>query len=366
GNDVVLAWFYDSSDCVHVGGTAYKSVRGSETGPRLYNPKSYMDKNKIYYICTSSDHSRHKKTADYTGTKTAKEFMKLFKTDTKTTVTKTQVKDATVTITGTVKTTGSKNVDGSITIKDSQNKILKKNIKVKNGQFKTSVTVNKPGTQKITVTYNQNNVHKASSTTCKVVIPKNYTMETKQYGNTVSNTNLVVTLYDDKTKKIEKNKIVYVKFQNGTIRTVRTDKKGRAVIKINDTKSVKVQVYVRNSKKILNSKTVKVTVNKNAVKVTVDKVVKKGNKIVLTAHIISQNNRKVNGGNLVFKINGKTLRVDNTLNSNKSPLKLKVKNGIVSVSIPVNSKIINERLSAVYSGSYKYKANTSNVVKIKI
>ena len=79
GNDVVLAWFYDSSDPVHEDGSSYKVVPGSETGSSLENPKEYMDENDVYYICTSSDMGKHKEDADYTGEKTAEEFMKLFK-----------------------------------------------------------------------------------------------------------------------------------------------------------------------------------------------------------------------------------------------------------------------------------------------
>ena len=79
GNDVVLAWFYDSSDPVHEGGSSYDVVPASETGASLENPKEYMDENDVYYICTSSDMSKHNETADYTGEKTTEEFMKLFK-----------------------------------------------------------------------------------------------------------------------------------------------------------------------------------------------------------------------------------------------------------------------------------------------
>ncbi|MBR0473334.1 MAG: hypothetical protein IJI98_11655 [Methanosphaera sp.] len=78
GNTVVLAWFYDSIDCVNdnASGTAY--IHASETGPKLENPKQYMEENDIIAICTSSDNGKHKENADYTGEKTAEEFIKLF------------------------------------------------------------------------------------------------------------------------------------------------------------------------------------------------------------------------------------------------------------------------------------------------
>lgn len=79
GNDVVLAWFYDSVDCVNDNGTGINFVYGSETGPSLKNPKEFMDENNITAICTSSDMGKHKADADYTGEATVKEFIKLFK-----------------------------------------------------------------------------------------------------------------------------------------------------------------------------------------------------------------------------------------------------------------------------------------------
>lgn len=79
GNDVVLAWFYDSADPVSIDGSAYEYVPGSETGQSLENPGQYMDDNDIVGICTSSDMGNHNESADYTGEKTADEFMKLFK-----------------------------------------------------------------------------------------------------------------------------------------------------------------------------------------------------------------------------------------------------------------------------------------------
>ena len=78
GNDVVLAWFYDSADPVNEGGSSYSYVHGSETGSNLKNPGQFMKDNDIIGICTSSDMGKHKDDADYTGEKTVDEFIKLF------------------------------------------------------------------------------------------------------------------------------------------------------------------------------------------------------------------------------------------------------------------------------------------------
>lgn len=60
GNDAILAWFYGACDCIHPGGSCYNSVRGSETGGRLYNPLQYMEQNKIVGICERNDYNGDK------------------------------------------------------------------------------------------------------------------------------------------------------------------------------------------------------------------------------------------------------------------------------------------------------------------
>lgn len=77
GNDVILSWFWDACDCVHPGGSCYDSVRGSETGGRLYNPMQYMEQNGIKAICVSSKNPNLSK-GDYTGDLVAEEVIKLF------------------------------------------------------------------------------------------------------------------------------------------------------------------------------------------------------------------------------------------------------------------------------------------------
>lgn len=60
GNDVILAWFYGACDCVHPGGSCYNSVRGSETGSRMYNPLQVMEQNGIKAICERTDYNGDK------------------------------------------------------------------------------------------------------------------------------------------------------------------------------------------------------------------------------------------------------------------------------------------------------------------
>lgn len=92
-----------------------------------------------------------------------------------------------------------------------------------------------------------------------------------------------------------------------------------------------------------------------------------GEEITLIAHITDNNNRAITGGNLVFKINGKTLRTDGKFNSEASPLKFKVVNGSVVYTIPAELYLRGAvNVTASYSGTYRYIQNRSNVANASV
>ena len=84
GNDVILAAFYDSCDCVRPGGSCYEKVKlrnpqtDVPTGGYFYHPAQYADENKIYLVNQSSDSHNHPENADYTGEKVARAVVDLF------------------------------------------------------------------------------------------------------------------------------------------------------------------------------------------------------------------------------------------------------------------------------------------------
>ncbi|WP_455645570.1 C1 family peptidase [Methanosphaera sp.] len=92
-----------------------------------------------------------------------------------------------------------------------------------------------------------------------------------------------------------------------------------------------------------------------------------GEKITLTAHITDNNGNPITGGNLVFKLNGKTLRSDGSFNSTATPLKFSVVNGLVTYTLNADLYLRNAKnLSASYSGSSIYEANTSATTTAQI
>ena len=83
-----------------------------------------------------------------------------------------------------------------------------------------------------------------------------------------------------------------------------------------------------------------------------------GENITLTARITDENGKLVNGGHIVFKFNGKTLREDGRFDSTASPMKFKVVDGIVKYITVADAYLRNvKHITATYSGSYNYESS---------
>ena len=272
------------------------------------------------------------------------------------------LKDQTVEVTlpnGT-KTNMTTDKDGKIKITDTTTPEGKTNITVKvpdtadiTGTNKTQQFTIEPDYQKI--------LDELEKTSVITAIPEE---------GTVDDSKVTVTL-DNKMGTPITNAPITVKNSAGEIiGNATTDNKGIAVIPV-DTKAGTENItvtYPGNGKYTPAETTVTIKTNKNNVTVTVDPVSGIiGEKITLTAHITDAKGNPVNGGNLVFKLNGKTLRVDGRFDSNASAWKFQVKNGIVTISINADLYLRNTKnLTASYSGSYKYNEAKSSTVTAQI
>ena len=92
-----------------------------------------------------------------------------------------------------------------------------------------------------------------------------------------------------------------------------------------------------------------------------------GETIILRARVTDTGNNSVSGGNLAFKLNGKTLRGDGRFDSNAPAMKFSVKNGLVEYTIKADLYLRNAKnLTASYSGSSKYFESISSSVTAQI
>ncbi|WP_323736099.1 hypothetical protein PXD04_09470 [Methanosphaera sp. ISO3-F5] len=372
GNDVVLAWFYDASDPIHVGGNCYKSVRGSETGSRLYNPKEYMDKNNIYYICTSSDHRKHKSTADYNGDMTTLEFMKLFTEDKSLkyhTTTKAKVSltdDYLVTVTGTVKYPTS-TVNGYLDIKDSNNKTLSDNVMVKDNKFSTQFMLKSIGKQNLRVTYKGSALYSESNQTVTATISvKNATINVAQESNLVEDNSVSISLTEPNTDEILVDQLVKVTF-DGVTREYRTNSTGSVLAQLDVKKSQRIVIQVYHDNRLLNTSRFYVKVYKDNVTVKLDNIkAVTGNRFMLRANVTDSMGNPVKSGYVVFKLNGRSFREGDSFNTSNPIRKFKVKNGVVNYYLTADVKFNAKNFVAVYLGNYRYHYGKSSLVKAVI
>ncbi|AWX31828.1 Ig-like domain-containing protein [Methanosphaera sp. BMS] len=92
-----------------------------------------------------------------------------------------------------------------------------------------------------------------------------------------------------------------------------------------------------------------------------------GEKLTLKATVTDTNNQKVNEGNLIFKLNGVTIKDNGKLTGSNNPLKVKVANGTATATIKPDLDMRNaDKLTAHYIGTDLYNASASSTAKIQI
>ena len=92
-----------------------------------------------------------------------------------------------------------------------------------------------------------------------------------------------------------------------------------------------------------------------------------GEKLTLKATVTDTNNKKINEGNLIFKLNGITIKDNGKLTGSSNPLKVKVVNGIATATVVPDLDMRNaNKLTAKYVGTDNYNASESSQVKIQV
>ncbi|WP_455645761.1 hypothetical protein [Methanosphaera sp.] len=243
------------------------------------------------------------------------------------------------------------------------------------GIFTTDLTAPETtGTYTISVVYAGNTTYDATTADAELdVEPQTETRITLDDINVAVNDNVTVSgkLAEDDSGKAIAGVEVTVTFGDNTY-TVTTNDDGTfnttfAAPTTTGTYEVTVN-YPGNNTNSGTSTTANVKVDKASTIVVVDSVVGViGEKITLTAHVTDNYGNNVTGGNLVFKLNGKTLRSDGSFNSTAAPLKFSVVNGLVTYTLNADLYLRNAKnLSASYSGSSLYEANASEVTTAQI
>ena len=203
-----------------------------------------------------------------------------------------------------------------------------------NGNYKYTFQTNKIEVNTIDVSYSGNDSYLSANTRVAFDVRKILTdVDINNISDVKINSNVVIngTLYDE-YGNVMKNTPIKLIINNQTY-NITTDNNGnyKYTYKVNSLNNTVEVVYPASG--II------------------------GENITLIAKITDEYGNLVNGGNLVFKLNGKTLREDGSFNSTANPLKLKVENGFVRYNLHLDMYLRNiKNVTASYSGSYIYES----------
>ena len=242
-----------------------------------------------------------------------------------------------------------------------------------NGEYTFEFTTKTIGINNIVARFTGNDTYKASNATNNFTVTKPLPATTKLTaqitGTKVGKTKLSATLTDQSGKAIPNAKLIIMVDQNNT-NNLTTNNQGKttADLNLNASNHIIQVIYPGNDDFKTNITTLPVNITKNDVNITLTPVKGIiGEKITLTAYLKDLDGSNITGGNLAFKLNGKTLRSDGRFDSNAPAMKFKVENGKVTYTINADLYLRNAKnLTASYSGNYKYKEMNSQSVEAQI
>ena len=243
-----------------------------------------------------------------------------------------------------------------------------------NGTITQTYTPTKVEKQTITATYNGDSQYNNTTATTSITVKKINTKLTLTVSNStpVNNTPVTITatLTDANNNKLSKQEVTLN--INGKTTTTKTNANGTITQTYTPDKIGSQNItatYNGDSKYTNTTKTTSITVrnkyNTKTITTAVTGVI--GEKLTLTATVTDTNNNKINEGNLIFKINGVTIKDNGKLTGSNNPLKVKVTNGVATATITPDLNMVNsDKITASYIGTAIYNASTSNPASIKI
>lgn len=241
-----------------------------------------------------------------------------------------------------------------------------------NGTFKQTTNSFKAGTNTINITVPETAyLNQATLSTTFNAQKENTIITFDETNRTLPQENLNISgKLTDKNNNPLSNKKVTVTVNNKKY-TATTNAQGRFNITIKKAKLGTYQINATFTDENYNTSFAQKTVNvtKLQVSLTVENIKSAvGEDILLRAYLVDELGNVVNGGNIVFKINGRTLRMDDRFDTDMPDVhKFTVQNGIVEYSIPAELYLSGAmNFTASFSGSSLYESAKSNVASVEI
>lgn len=244
-----------------------------------------------------------------------------------------------------------------------------------NGEITQKYTTDNIGKQNITAKYSGTNQYNATSTTTSITVQdKVSTKITLTASNSTPIVNHTITItatLTDKDNKKLSNQNVTLNIAGKTY-NLKTNANGVVTQSYTPTKVESQTItatYKGNNQYNTSTSSIKVTVkNKINTKTTAtatNGII--GEKLTLKATVTDTANNKISEGNLIFKLNGVTIKDNGKLTGSSNPLRAKVTNGVATATITADLEMRNaNKLTAHYIGTDMYNASASSAVKIQI
>ncbi|RAP49376.1 MAG: hypothetical protein BZ138_07745 [Methanosphaera sp. rholeuAM270] len=209
-----------------------------------------------------------------------------------------------------------------------------------------------------------------SKTVTVEVNPLSTTTTISVMDSTAGNVVVTGTVTDKFGKNVTEGTII-IKNQDTVVGTVKVNNGTYTVLtSLNSKGSYTIYAEFNGTDNYLASNSTKLTFNVTARMpvIKLDSVYGViGEDITFTAYLTDDNGTNISGGNLAFKLNGKTLRSDGRFDSSAPAMKFSVKNGLVTYTLKADLYLRNAKnLTASYSGNNMYAETASSSVEAQI
>ena len=265
----------------------------------------------------------------------------------------------TITIKATIKDENDDLLDGSVIIKIGNDTV---NTNVVNGIVNYNYTLKQAGTYNITVSYLGTSRYTSAEESIPITVTKLNTKITTNIPNTVKalqNITINATLKDS-NDNILINKDIILKINGKTITTLQTDANGNITYNYT-TKNMGLYninlIYVGSDVYIATNTSNIVSVESLKTSIILNNITTKYNDTTtIVVGVIDEFGNDVNGGKVIVKINGKTLK-----DTDGNIIFAYVTNGTAKITTTLSMKPKTYNITAVYGGkSYYESARTNN------
>ncbi|RAP49994.1 MAG: hypothetical protein BZ138_07080, partial [Methanosphaera sp. rholeuAM270] len=289
-------------------------------------------------------------------------------TTTKATVTNKMAANTTINIAVQDRSTGQAVNSGNVEVINAiTNKVIAKGT-LKSGSINITTDTLTGGTYNLTIKFKENTYYKESQ--CKLNNQKIEKRTTKTTVTTINdiinNIKVKITVTDQITGKKIAGAPITIKLPDGKTVKTKTNNAGEVTqtLTLPAGKNTLNIEYTGSNTYKASTATHTLNVRKLASKVTLTKqTAAVGDTITLTAEVKGTGGLTVNGGKVIFKLNGITLK-----DSKNRTLYGRVINGRASINytIPVGYQAKSYNLKASYEGNKYYNSNTTGTVQLTL